>query len=777
MVALAIFLACCACAFALNPSLDISQYAHTSWKIRDGFTKGTIRSIAQTPDGYLWLGTEFGLLRFDGIRAVQWRPPAGQQLPSPNIRRLLVSRDGTLWIGTQGGLASWKDGKLITYPEISAKLADPWLEDDEGTVWVALNQPGGVCTVRSARTQCQGAAKFGLGAVVALYKDRKGSLWVSASTGLWRWAPGPPQRYALPHGVSYANSLIEGDDGALLLATAAGLKEFAAGNTHDYTLPGLPGDITPNYLFRSTDGGLWISTHAGLLRLYRGRLNTFSAGDGLSSDSVLRVFEDREGSLWVSTVEGLDRFRELAVPRISSREGLLSSSTQSVQAASDGSVWIGTAAGLNQWRGGRVAIAYGSKVALENAYGHERGRTFGTRGITNSGLKGTIGCLGIDDTGRLWATTNEGVFYFADGRFVRVPGLAGDYTVAISGDGHGSVWILNGSKGLFQMVAKGPVQKISSLPPISSGETYWGVLLPDRSGNGLWLGSIDGGLVYFKNGHVRFSYNTAEGLGAARVNHLRVGSRGSLWAATEGGLSRLKDGHISTLTGKNGLPCDAVQWSMEDDDHAIWLYMSCGLARIERSELDAWVSDPKHVVKTTVFDATDGVRSQAHLNSNTPPVTKSTDGKIWFVAWDGVSVIDPRHLAFNKLPPPVNIEQFTADDKRYDARNGMRLPPRVHNLAIDYTALSLVVPEKVRFRVKLEGQDKDWRELVNVRHVEYTNLPPKHYRFRVLACNNSGVWNEEGAALDFVIPPCLVPDELVPCGVRGGVSGDALGNL
>jgi hypothetical protein len=233
-------------------------------------------------------------------------------------------------------------------------------------------------------------------------------------------------------------------------------------------------------------------------------------------------------------------------------------------------------------------------------------------------------------------------------------------------------------------------------------------------------------------------------LGQGNVSHLRFGPLGTLWAATEGGLSRIRDGRIATLTSKNGLPCDEVHWSMEDNDQSIWFYMPCGLVRIARSELDAWVSDPKRNVQPVIFGANDGVRTVAPPGGFFPRVSKAPDGRIWFSAVDGVSVIDPRHLPYNKLPPPVHIEQITADGKVYDAASGsarLRLPPLVRNLDIDYTALSLVVPEKVRFRFKLEGQDKDWRELVNIRHVEYTNLPPRHYRFRVTACNNSGVWN------------------------------------
>ena len=751
-IALGIVLACCACASALDRSLDISQYSHTSWKLRDGFTKGTIGSIAQTPDGYLWLGTDFGLLRFDGVRAFPWQPPAGQQLPSNYIRGLLVARDGTLWISTDKGVASWKAGKLTNYPELAGQITGSLLQDHQGTVWVGLSRPGRLCAIRTAKVECFGAGSFGLG-VVTIYEDRNSNLWVSASTGVWRWAPGRPQQYTFPRGVVEANSLIEDDDGVLLIVTNTGLKRLAGGEIQSYSLPGIPDDIRAVCFFRSTDGSLWIGTSQGLLRLQDGKAETFSASDGLSGDHISGIFEDHEGNLWVATYDGLDRFRELAVPRISSSQGLLNAVVFSVQATPDGSIWMATPAGLNRWQSGHMT-AYRSRSELdEKRQTSAREPAIGKHDVTeisNNGLSGSVHSLGVDNAGRLWASAGDGAFYFEGGRFVRVSGVPGQSVASIAGDGHGDVWILNGNAGLVYWTPKGTVQRISWPTP---RQTYWGSLLPDRLGDGLWLGFQAGGIAYLKDAQVRVSYTAADGLGAGSVNHLRFGSRGALWAATDGGLSRIKDGRVTTLTSNNGLPCDAVHWSMEDDEHAVWLFMPCGLTRIERSELDAWVSDPKHVVRTSVFDSSDGVRGRASPGGYGPHVTKSPDGKIWFAAYDGVSVIDPHYLALNKIPPPVHIERVIADDKPYDARNGLRLPPHVRYLAIDYTALSLVAPEKVRFRYKLEGEDKDWREVINDRQVQYTNLPPKHYRFRVLACNNSGVWNEQGAALEFVIPP------------------------
>jgi two-component sensor histidine kinase len=276
--------------------------------------------------------------------------------------------------------------------------------------------------------------------------------------------------------------------------------------------------------------------------------------------------------------------------------------------------------------------------------------------------------------------------------------------------------------------------------------------LPDPLQGGLWLGFSRGGVAYFKDGQVRSSYAGTDGLGSGRVGGLQLDQDGTLWAATEGGLSRVKNGRVSTLTGRNGLPCDTAHWVVEDDD-AFWLYMACGLVRIARPELDAWVTDSKRTIQATVFYSSDGVRSRARNGGYSPRVAKSADGRLWFLPSDGVSVIDPRHLPFNSLPPPVHIEQITADRKPYEMSSNLRLPPLARDLEIDYTALSLVAPEKIRFRIKLEGWDPDWKDAGNERKAFYSNLPPRDYRFRVMASNNSGVWNEAGASFNFSIAP------------------------
>ena len=658
-------LACCSSAFALNPSLDVSQYAHTSWKIRDGFTKGEILSIAQTPDGYLWLGTAFGLFRFDGLKNVPWQPPPDQPLPSSDIRSLLAARDGTLWIGTLKGLASWKDGKLTQYAEFAGQRIFRLLEDHEGTVWVGGTAvpTGKLCSIQNGSVKCYGEdGSLGLG-VLGLFEDSKGNLWVGVATGLWRWKPGQPKFYPLPGEPNGIRALGEDEDGTLLVGWNGRLQRFVDGKTEAYPLPDTLGQFSPKNLLRDRDGGLWIGTqYAGIVHVHQGRTDVFAPSDGLTSEVVNAIFEDREGNIWVATLNGLDRFREFAVATVNVNQGLSNAVVASVLATRDGSVWMNTYGGLNRWNNGQITV-----------YRERTQKTItGVREIVGSGLPDRgVESLFEDDRGRVWvATHSRGIGYLENDRFVSISGIPGGGTPSISEDTAGNLWIVNEPYGLFQLLRGGEVKQI---PWAGLGhKDHASTLAADPLQGGLWLGFHLGGVAYFTDGQIRASYTAADGLGGGRVNNLRFDQDGTLWAATDGGLSRLKDGHIATLTSKNGLPCDAVHWVMEDDAHAVWLHTDCGLLRIARPELDAWTAtvekdkDAKPAIRVTVFDSSDGARIISGGSSYSPQVAKSADGRLWFQGLDGVNVVDPRHLPFNKLPPPVHIEQITADRKTYD---------------------------------------------------------------------------------------------------------------
>ena len=749
IVVAAMLLAWCPRALALDAGLDVSQYAHTAWKVRDGFTKGAITSIAQTPDGYLWLGTEFGLYRFDGVRAVQWQPPAGEQLPSNFIRSLLASRDGTLWIGTFKGLASWKDGKFIRHSTPADQSVDALFEDDEGTIWVGSQgiPTGRLCTIRGSSIQCYGE-DGSLGKWVEFFvEDRQKNLWAASDTGLWRWKPGPPKRYLLPSAIrGNHNTIIEDGQGALLVSTSAGIVRFVDEKTETYLLPGGGRKLKGGHFLLDRNGGLWVGVGftGGLAHVHDGKTDFFSLADGLSGDLIEFLFEDREGDVWIATDGGLDRFRDYAVPTFSVKQGLSDAAATSVLASRDGSVWLGTPKGLDRWNDGRIS-AYDKRDGKLNAL--------------------VPHCLFQDSRGQIWVSTSAGFGNLENTRFIPVSGIPGGVVRAIAEDSSGNVWIANQGAGLIRLRDGNMVQQI---PWTQLGHQDFATALgADPSHGGLWVGFYNGGVAYFAGGQVRAAYTASNGLGEGFVGRFRFDSDGTVWAATQGGLSRLKNGRAATLGGRNGLPCDAVNTLIRDNEQSFWLYTACGMVRIPRPEVDAWSDavdkqqDTKRTIQVMVFDTSDGVRSEPAGWGFSPKVTRSSDGRLWFATPDGLSVVDPKHLAFNKVPPPVQIEQVTADRKTYEValtasgdKNGpTRLPALIRDVEIDYTALSLVVPEKVLFRYKLEGFDKDWHEAGNRRQAFYSNLPPRKYRFRVTACNNSGVWNEAGAFLDFSVAP------------------------
>jgi signal transduction histidine kinase/ligand-binding sensor domain-containing protein len=730
----------CPCALALNPALDVSQYAHTSWKNRDGFTKGIIYDVSQTPDGFLWLATEFGLVRFDGVKPVPWEPPRNQSLPSNNVRRLFAARDGTLWISTINGLASWKNGTLTQYPELSGFAVGRAFQDREGSIWAAARGTafGKLCQIRNDNAKCSGENVLGPFAS-RVYEDGKGNLCVGTGNGVWRWKPGPPEFYLLSKERAFVPDVAEDLDGALLITTQGGLGRLIDGKMQmAYPYPARLRGLDARIL-RDRDGGLWAGTFAGgIVHFHQGRTDVFSQSDGLTGDNVLGSFEDKEGNIWVATANGLDRFRETPIVTFTIRQGLSNSPDTAVLAARDGGIWFDTVDGrLNRLDRAGVTV-YASHIASPK----------NTRVIRTNGLPDHRTALFEDSGGRIWISSVSGVGYLENDTYIPTT-APGGAIYALTEDNNGDLWIANPELGLLRLSRGNVVQRV---PWETFGRQGPGMIFATHvSLGGVWVGFENGGIAWFRDGRVQASYSAADGLAKGHVNDLRFDHAGALWIGTDSGLSLLKNGRLSTITKENDLPCDGVHWTMPGDFGSVWLMMPCGLARAKLSDLESWSTGRR--IQTTVFGSSDGVSLRALAGVLQPNVGKSPDGRLWFWNGDGIGVVDPRRLPFNKIPPPVHVEQLIADRKTYAAGEKWRLPPVTRDLEIDYTALSFVAPEKNRFRYKLEGHDRDWVDAGTRRQAFYNDLPPRNYRFRVMASNNDGVWNEAGASFNFSIAP------------------------
>ncbi|HEX4426733.1 MAG TPA: two-component regulator propeller domain-containing protein [Terriglobales bacterium] len=731
----------CVAAGALDPDRQISQYGHTAWRIQDGVFSDVPVVITQTTDGYLWIGTPTGLMRFDGVHFISWVPSDGKQLPRNDIHSLLGARDGSLWIGTGRGLARWKNNQLTDYPGTS-DWVNSILEDRDGTIWIARSQvrtqPGPLCRVAGNQVQCYGEAEgVPFPSAVRILQDNSGYLWVGGPFGLSRWKSGSSKTYFQEEfkrngGLMGVVALTGQPDGTLWasIQRAGGgfeLRQLVQGSWTGYALPGIIGsDAGVSALFTDRDNTVWVGTASrGIYRIHGGKADHFGSADGLSSDAVANFFQDREGTLWVATSKGVDSFRDTRVVSFSMTEGLTADSVSTVLGARDGTVWIGNSGALDSLKNGKLSAIR-----------------------TRHGLPGRdITTLFEDHGDRLWFGVDSGLWVYDRTKFrsiTKSDGTPLGIIFGIAEDTEQNIWV-RGGPNLYR-IQDFKVQEAISNPQVS---TAFKIAADPRGG--IWLGLTDGNLVRYVRGETPVSPKPAPD--ATQVRAILPESDSSAWAATQSGLVYWKDGRSKTLTSQDGLPCNELYTLVKDNLGFYWLYTKCGLVAIAGSELRKWLEHPGTVVQSRVFDVFDGV--QPGLAPLQPTASRSSDGLLWFANDSVLQMMDPRHLDVNPIPPPVHIERVIADRKNYLLGEDLRLPALTRDIEIDYAGLSFVVPQKVRFRYKLEGHDADWQEPQTRRQAFYSDLRPGSYRFHVIACNNDGIWNEVGASLDFTLRPAF----------------------
>jgi ligand-binding sensor domain-containing protein/signal transduction histidine kinase len=731
--ALLLLLLCCWQAHALDPRAALAHYSRRAWLTEQGLPQNTAHSVVQTGDGYVWVATDEGLARFDGLGFKVFDKQNTPQLKSNDIRALLHAVKGdALWASTSAGLVRFAGGGWTTYTTAEGLASDDVVsayEDREGSVWVATS--AGLGRLRDGAF-ANYTTRDGLAGdnVLTVFQDAAGTLWVGTADGLSRFVGERFESFGAGDGLpgSSVSAVAAGPDGCLWLGTDAGLSCYREGRFKNFgTAEGLPNARVIS-LRVDRGGSLWVGTAGGLARLRDGKFETLGGAESLSNGVVLSVFEDREGSLWVGTESGgLHQLRDRKFTTYTARDGLSGDLVKAIYEDARGDVWIGTyGAGLSLLRDGRL-------------------KTF----TSSDGLASDIVlALFGDSEGTLWVGTPDGLSRLRDGRFTTytsADGLPNDFVRSIYADSRGRLWV--GTRGgLARLEGRSFVSYTTAdgLP-----NDFVGTIYEDARG-ALWVGTL-GGLGRFDG--TRFTnYTTRDGLSDNVVISIHGDAEGRIWIGTNGGgLNLLKDGRFTSFTTRDGLPHDTIFRILEDARGALWMSSSKGVFRLAKSELEEFAAGRLDKLSPVLYGTADGMATRECSGGGHPSAWRGRDGRLWFSTVRGVATVNPEGLTTNAEPPPAVVEEVRVDGEL--AAPGAALAPGRVRFDFHYVGLSFVAPEKVRYRYKLEGFDRDWIDGGDRRVAYYTNLGPGSYNFLVMASNNDGVWSDAPAAFSFTLRP------------------------
>jgi ligand-binding sensor domain-containing protein/signal transduction histidine kinase len=723
-------------ASALDPARAITQYVHTVWRADDGLPQNSVMRILETKDGYLWVGTQNGIGRFDGVRFTVFDHNNTPSLRDNWIADLVEDREGTLWIATShGGLTSYRDGRFAHVIGIGDRAAQTLATDPDGSLWVGGS--GGLAHIVDGKVIKTYSATHGLAGdpVTRVVVDKDKSVWIATVGGLNRIAGGELLTYSTADGLpnNDVTDLHLAADGSLWIKTQnTELTRWSHGGFEPWKAEGVSGAAVRD-LLQDRNGNLWIASGSeGLARIDGGQVSRFTTKEGLSSDEVVCLYEDRDGNLWAGTNEGgLDRFRDGNFTTFAKEEGLAADRTHSVIEDSAGDIWVTTSAGLNQLHGNHVRVF-----------------------TTADGLPSNdVLSIGEDVAKNLWiGTLNSGVVRMAQGHVVQTlsprEGLPAYFSTGILEDSAHQLWLSTRGGGLARY-ADGRVSVFSKADGLLTNSLF---ALAEGQKGMIWIGTSDG-LNSIQDGRIR-SYATGNALSNAWIVTLLFDSRNILWIGTvERGLFRFENGRFTQYTTREGLPDNTIGNILEDASANLWIGSDKGISRLSRRDLDAVAAGTGTTVQTLVFGKADGMKT-GDLNTGTQPTGwRGRDGRLWFPTTRGVVVVDPAHLSFDDRSLSARVEEMVADEMPVDLNARVRLAPGTRRLEIRYTAPNLSSPERTQFRYRMEGFDEQWVPGGNQRIAHYTNLSPGHYTFHVSARVGAGRWSAEDGTLDFDLIP------------------------
>lgn len=732
---------------ALDPNKRLTQYVHTSWRMRDGSAPHGGYKIAQTSDGFLWF-VSGDMMTFDGVRFTPWDgPPNGGSItkgaPFGQIVNAFADHSGGLWVFGLHGIVHLKGRVVTSHFELEGlRTLQNFSEDSDGSIWVVRGSKSvsdePLCHVTERAVKCFGKADgIPISPLNSILADGKGGFWLGGQTTLVHWRARVAETYPIEAlksnlGQSGVAGLARGPDGSLWVGILApgpgrGLGRLMNGVFQPFVTPNFDGSkLAVHSLTFDHDGNLWVGTVGqGMFRIQGNVVDHYGLMEGLASDTVDDVFEDREGILWAATPDGIDNFRDPRVASFSALEGL-GSNPMGVLASRDGTIWIASLGSLDH-------------IERDGTISSIR---------TADGLPGNrVSSILEDRAGNMWVGVDDGLYLFKNGRFRRLPepkdqplGLV----VGITEDIDGNIWAecFSNPRKLVR-IRDFQVREEFPASQIPSGRT----LAPDPQG-GIWIGTLAGDLALFRHGNLQtFPLNAT---GDPFSHQIIANEDGSVLAGSADGLVGLRQGRVQRLTMRNGLPCNFVTSFIKDREKRWWLFTDCGVVELPDSELQRWWINPEIIVKSRVYDELDGAQAgRPEFNS----AAYSLDGRLWFATGNWVKMLDPSRVSRKTLPALTYVESFVVDRKQFAASDNLKLAPRPRDLQIDYTSPTFLIPQKAKFRYRLDGHDRDWQEAGSRRQAFYTDLPPGNYSFRVIACNSDGVWNDNPARLDFYIRP------------------------
>ncbi len=729
--------------FIPHAALASSNYAVQSWDAEAGLPQNTVTAVVQTRDSYLWIGTYSGLARFDGVRFTVFNDSTTPGLESSRVTSLFEAKDGTLWIGHEtGGLTRYRAGRFESV-ELKANWSGGRIHDlatdAAGDLWV-MNAAGLLARVRDGLVL---SPEAGLALnLVTMTRSAQGTIWITRAGRVSELKEGKltPLNFNEMSNNTTVLGAGAGRDGTLWIIGDGRIRKWS-GNAWTEDRGASPWGNLPVFRLIETGKGILVLANAvqGCSFVFPGNSMApirFDRANGFVSDWVIALCEDKEGNIWTGTGGGgVAVIRRASFQTIAPPDQWQGRVVLSVCASRDRSLWIGTeGAGLYQFYEDRWTN-FASQAGIQSPY---------------------VWSVAEDSRDGLWlGTWNSGLLLRRGEYFDRVDGLLGEvpHMTAVLCSERGGLWVGTGN-GLmryeggkstwFGRQEKPGENDVRAVVEDNDGTVWFGM-----SGGGLGRLKLDGSMQYFRR---------ADGLASDYIGCLRLEDDGTLWIGTlGGGLTRLKDGRFNNINWKHGLPNDFICHIEDDGRGFFWMSSHAGIMRVNKAELNRCADGTLSEIYCRTFGIADGLPTLKCSDGLQPAGCKTVDGRLWFSTSRGLVTVNPREVESNLLPPPVLIERLRLDDDTITFEKGVTQPVKIspgrHRFEFRYTGLSFLGSEKMRFKHRLNGLDKEWVSAGSARAANYSYVPPGDYQFEVSACNNDGVWNEVGDRVAFTVLP------------------------